>query len=108
MRHEAHAPDTRKDMNQQQDKCKEKRPREQVHTAGPPTARPRGAPRGGVRTQDEILDSQYPYHKNMRHTLWNSRDFKNSIGMTDHSSRYRLPSPRRAYRARPASTEGRR
>jgi hypothetical protein len=47
---------------------------------GPPAARARDAPRGGVRTLDEILDSQCLYHKDMRHTLWNCRDFKNSVG----------------------------
>jgi hypothetical protein len=51
-----------------------------VHTAGPPAARARGAPRGGVRTLDEILDSQCPFHKDMRHTLQNCRDFKHSVG----------------------------
>jgi hypothetical protein len=69
-----------RDMNQQPDKHWEKRPREEVHTAGPPTARARGAPHGRVRTLDEILDSQCTYHKDMRHTLWNCRDFKHSIG----------------------------
>jgi hypothetical protein len=29
---------------------------------------------------DDILDVQYPYHKDMRHTLWNCRDFKYSVG----------------------------
>jgi hypothetical protein len=55
----------RKDMNQQLDKRWEKRPREEVHTAEPPTARARGAPRIGVRTLDEILNSQCSYHKDM-------------------------------------------
>jgi hypothetical protein len=45
------------DMNQQPNKRWEKRPREEVHTVGPPTARARGTPRGGVRTLDKILDS---------------------------------------------------
>jgi hypothetical protein len=47
----------RRDMNQQPDKRWEKRPHEEVHTAGPPAARARGAPRGGVRTLDDIFDS---------------------------------------------------
>jgi hypothetical protein len=51
-----------------------------VHTAGPPAARARRAPYGGVQTLDEILDFQCPYHKDKRHNLWNCRDFKNSIG----------------------------
>jgi hypothetical protein len=67
-------------MNQQLDKRWEKRPREEVHTAGPPAAQARGAPRGGVQTLDEILDSQCPYHKDMHHTLRNCRDFKHSVG----------------------------
>jgi hypothetical protein len=46
----------RKDMNQQPDKRWEKRPWEEVHTVGPPAARAHGAPHGGVRTLDEILD----------------------------------------------------
>jgi hypothetical protein len=29
---------------------------------------------------DDILDAQCPYHKDMRHTLRNCRDFKHSIG----------------------------
>jgi hypothetical protein len=69
-----------RDTNQQPDKRCRKMPREEVHTAGPPVARARSAPRGGVRTLDEILDSQCPYHKDMRHTLWNCRDFKNFVG----------------------------
>jgi hypothetical protein len=68
------------DANQQRDMCWEKRPRKEVQTVGPPVARARGAPRGGVRTLDEILHAQCPYHKDMRHTLWNCRDFKYSVG----------------------------
>jgi hypothetical protein len=37
-----------RDMNQQPDKRWEKRPREEVHTAGPLVARARNIPRGGV------------------------------------------------------------
>jgi hypothetical protein len=73
-------PVPRRDMNQQPDKRWEKRPHEELHTVGSPVARARGAPRGGVRTMDEILDSQCPYHKDMHHTLWNYRDFKHSVG----------------------------
>jgi hypothetical protein len=69
-----------RDANQQPDMRWEKRPREEVHTAGPPVARARGAPRGGVRTLDENLDAQCPYHKDMRHTLRNYRVFKHSVG----------------------------
>jgi hypothetical protein len=47
----------RRDANQQPDRRSEKRPREEVHTAGPPAARARGTPRGGVRSLDEILDA---------------------------------------------------
>jgi hypothetical protein len=50
-------PPPRRDMNQQLDKGWEKRPREEVHTVGPPATRAHGVPRGGVRTLDEILDS---------------------------------------------------
>jgi hypothetical protein len=50
-------PAPRRDTNQQLDKCWEKRPRVEVHTTGPPAARARGAPREGVQTLDEILDS---------------------------------------------------
>jgi hypothetical protein len=46
-----------REANQQPDMRWEKRPREEVHTAGPPVARSRGAPRGGVRTLDEILNA---------------------------------------------------
>jgi hypothetical protein len=69
-----------RDAIQQPDRRWEKRPREEVHAVGQPVARARGAPRGGVRTLDEILDVQCPYHKDMRHTLWNCRDFKHSVG----------------------------
>jgi hypothetical protein len=68
------------DANQQPDKRWEKRPREEVHAAGPPASRARGGPRGGERTLDDILDAQCPYHKDMRHTLRNCRDFKHSVG----------------------------
>jgi hypothetical protein len=75
------APTTpRRDANQQADKRWEKRPREEVHAAGPPASRARGGPRGGERTLDDILDAQCPYHKDMRHTLRNCRDFKHSVG----------------------------
>jgi hypothetical protein len=73
-------PTPRRDTNQQPDKCWEKRSREEVHTAKPPAARARGTPRRGVRTLDEILDSKCPYHKDMQHTLWNCRYFKNFVG----------------------------
>jgi hypothetical protein len=69
----------KKEGNQQQDKRWDKRPREEVHATGPPATRPRGAPRGNAWTLDEILDAQCPYHKEMRHTLRNCRDFKNSV-----------------------------
>jgi hypothetical protein len=70
----------RRDTNQQTDKRWEKRPREEVHAAGPPVSRARGAPRGGERTLDDILDAQCPYHKEMCHTLRSCRDFKHSVG----------------------------
>jgi hypothetical protein len=70
----------RRDTNQQPDKRWEKRPREEVHAAGPPASRARGGPRGGEHTLDDILDAQCPYHKDMRHTLRNCRDFKHSVG----------------------------
>jgi hypothetical protein len=73
-------PAPRRDTNEQPNRHWEKRPREEVHTAGPPIARARGAPRGGVQTLDEILDTQCPYHKDMHHTLRNCRDFKHSVG----------------------------
>jgi hypothetical protein len=67
------------DANQQNDKRWEKRPREEVHAAGPPASHAQGAPRGGERTLDDILDAQCPYHKDMCHTLQNCRDFKHSV-----------------------------
>jgi hypothetical protein len=70
----------RRDTNQQPDKRWEKRPREEVHAAGPPASRARGEPRGGKRTLDDIFDAQCPYHKDMRHTLRNCRDFKHFVG----------------------------
>jgi hypothetical protein len=79
------------DANQQPDKRWEKRPREEVHAAGPPTSRARGGPRGGEHTLDDILDAQCPYHKDMRHTLRNCRDFKHSMGTADPSNLCHLP-----------------
>jgi hypothetical protein len=73
-------PTPQRDANQQPNRRWEKRPREEVHATGPPAARARGAPRGGERTLEEILDTQCPYHKDMRHTLQNYRDFKHSVG----------------------------
>jgi hypothetical protein len=73
-------PAPRSDANQHPDKRWEKRPRDKVHAAGPPVSHARGAPRGGKRTLDDILDAQCPYHKDMRHTLRNCRDFKHSVG----------------------------
>jgi hypothetical protein len=69
----------RRDTNQQPDKRWEKRPREEVHAAGPPASRAWGGPRGGERTLDDILDAQCSYHKDMLHTLQNCRDFKHSV-----------------------------
>jgi hypothetical protein len=45
------------DANQQPIKRWEKRPREEVHATGLPISRARGAPRGGERTLDDILDA---------------------------------------------------
>jgi hypothetical protein len=70
----------RRDTNQQLDKRWEKRPCEEVHVAGPPASHARGGPRGGKRMLHDILDAQCPYHKDMRHTLRNCRDFKHSVG----------------------------
>jgi hypothetical protein len=76
-----HAPSAPwRDTNQQTNKRWEKRPCEDVHAAGPPVSHARGAPRGGARILDDILDAQCSYHKDMRHTLRNCRDFKHSIG----------------------------
>ena len=47
----------RRDANQPPDKRWEKRPREEVHTTGPPASRARGGPRGGERTLGDILDA---------------------------------------------------
>jgi hypothetical protein len=68
------------DANQQPNKRWEKRPCEEVHAAGPPASRARGGPRGGECTLDDILNAQCSYHKDIRHTLRNCRDFKHSIG----------------------------
>jgi hypothetical protein len=72
-------PAPRRDANQQPEKHWEKGPREEVHAAGPPASRARGAPRGGEHTLDDILDAQCLYHKGMRHTLRNYRDFKHCV-----------------------------
>jgi hypothetical protein len=99
-------PAPRRDMNPQPDKHWKKRPREEVHIAGLPATRACGAPRGGVRTLDEIIDSQCPYHKDMCHTLWNCKDFKHFVGMADHSSRYHLPCHKKSL-AKPGSLSNR-
>jgi hypothetical protein len=61
-------PAPRRDANQQPYRRWEKRPREEVQAAVSLVGRARGAPHGGVRTLDEILDAQYLYHKDMRVT----------------------------------------
>jgi hypothetical protein len=76
------------------DKCWENRPREEVHAVGPPASRARGAPHGGERTLDDILDTQCPYHKDMCHTLRNCRDFKHSVGNDRPFQPLPPPSPR--------------
>jgi hypothetical protein len=56
-----------------------------------PSLEPEVHPRGGERTLDDILDAQCPYHKDMRHTLRNCRDFKHSV---EHSRPFQsLPPP---------------
>jgi hypothetical protein len=87
-------PAPRHDANQQPDKRWEKRPREEVHAAIPPVSRARGAPHGGERTLDDIVDAQCPYHKDMHHTLRNCRDFKHSVG-NDRPFQPLPPSPPR-------------
>jgi hypothetical protein len=53
-----HAPPVSwRDANQQPDRRLEKRPHEEVHAVGPPVAQARGAPSGGERTLDDILDA---------------------------------------------------
>jgi hypothetical protein len=71
-------PAPRRDANQQPGNRWEKRPREEVHAAGPPVSHAQAAPRGGERTLDDILDAQCQYHKDMCHTLRNCRGFKHS------------------------------
>jgi hypothetical protein len=44
-----------------------------------PSLMPKGHPRGGEQTLDDILNAQCLYHKDMRHTLRNCRDFKHSV-----------------------------
>jgi hypothetical protein len=80
----------RRDANQQPDKRWEKRPREEVHAAGPPASHARGGPRGGERTLDDILDAQCPYHKDMRHTLRNCRTSSTPSDTADPSNLYLL------------------
>jgi hypothetical protein len=96
----------RRDTNQQTDKRWEKRPREEVHAAGPPVSRARGAPRRGERTLDDILDAQCPYHKNMCHTLWNFRDFKHSVGHGRPFQPLPPPPPRGGLGQQPQQQEG--
>jgi hypothetical protein len=83
-------PAPRRNANQQPDKRWEKRPREEVHAAGPLVSRARGAPRGGERTLDDILNAQCTYHKDMRHTLRNCKTSSIPSGMADRSSLYHL------------------
>jgi hypothetical protein len=51
-----------------------KRPRDEVHATKSPATLAHG---DNVRTLDEILDGQCPYHKEMCLSLRNCRDFKN-------------------------------
>jgi hypothetical protein len=83
-------PAPQRDTNQQPDSW-EKRPREEVHAARPPIGRTRGAPYGGERTLNDILDAQCPYHKDMCHTLQNCRDFKHSVRNGRPFLLYHLP-----------------
>lgn len=54
--------------------------RDEVHTVAPPVTQAHGAPRGNnTQILDEILDGQCLYHKEMRQTLRNCRDFKNLV-----------------------------
>jgi hypothetical protein len=84
-------PAPRRDTNQQPDKRWEKRPREEVHAVGPPVSRARGAPRGGERTLDDILDAQCSYHKDMRHTLGTTKTSSTPSGTVDPSNLCHLP-----------------
>jgi hypothetical protein len=46
-----------------------------------PSLVPEGHPvEANLHWMYDILDAQCPYHKDMRHTLWNCRDFKHSVG----------------------------
>jgi hypothetical protein len=84
-------PAPRRDVNQQPDRRWEKRPHEEVHTAEPPAARARGAPRGGVRTLDEILDAQCQYTRTCATPYGTAGTSSIPSGMANHSSLYHIP-----------------
>jgi hypothetical protein len=64
-----------------------------VRAARSPATRPCGVPRGNVQTLDEIFDAQYPYQKEMCHTVCNCRDFKNSVSHNRPFQPLSPPSP---------------
>jgi hypothetical protein len=67
--------------------------------------RPRSTPRGSnTRTMYDILDAQCSYHKEMRHTLRNCRDFKNSSAMANRSNLSRRPFHEESNHTRETST----
>jgi hypothetical protein len=81
----------RRDTNQQIDKRWEKRPREEVHAAGPPVSRAWGAPRGGERTLDDILDAQCLYQRICATPCETVETSSTPSRMADPSNLYHLP-----------------
>jgi hypothetical protein len=96
-------PAPRRDTNQQPDRRWEKRPHEEVHTAGPPVAHP-------TEGYGHWMKSSMPSARTTRTcaTPYGTAGTSSiPSGMANHSSLYLLPTARRAWRAQAASAVGR-
>jgi hypothetical protein len=81
----------RRDANQQTDKRWEKRPREEVHAAGPPVSRARGALRGGKRTLETSSMPSARITRICATPCGNAEISSIPSGMADPSNLYHLP-----------------
>jgi hypothetical protein len=81
----------RRDTNQQPDKRWDKRPREEVHAAGPPASRARGAPRGGERKLDASSTPSARTTRTCATPFGTTETSRTPLGMADPSNLYHLP-----------------
>jgi hypothetical protein len=80
-----------RDTTQQLDKRWEKRPRDEVHAARPPISRARGAPRGGERTLDDILDPNVHTTRTCATPSGTTEASSTPLGTADPSNLCHLP-----------------